>query len=185
VQKELDKVCGANAERLPQYSDVEAMPIIYAVIKEVMRWRPNLSEAGFPHALTEDMEFEGYHFQKGTVFSWNSYHITMNPDEYENPAAFVPERYINEHVYDVLEGQWGFGAGKPCPEDQANSQADVSVPDMPSQQGICSSSSLDCSIALISQRILYAHLELVLIYRPIPSTPCTFLRRLMPRHRSK
>jgi len=110
----LDEVCGTNAERLPEYSDTEKLPIIYAVIKEVMRWRPNLAEAGVPHGLTEDMEFEGYHFQKGTVFSWNAWHIALSPDEYENPERFIPERYMNEHVYDVLEGQWGFGAGISC-----------------------------------------------------------------------
>jgi len=112
VRKQLDEVCGHNAERLPQWSDYEKLPMVHAVIKETMRWRPNLTESGFPHELTEDMEFEGYHFKKGTLFSWNSWHITMNPEEYENPAAFVPERYLDEHVFDALQGQWGFGAGK-------------------------------------------------------------------------
>jgi cytochrome P450 len=111
VRKELDEVCGHNAERLPQWSDFENLPIIQAVIKESLRWRPNLSEAGFPHLLTEDLEFEGYHFEKGTTITWNSWHISTNPKEFEDPLAFKPERYMNEHVYETLEGNWGFGAG--------------------------------------------------------------------------
>jgi cytochrome P450 len=111
VRKELDAVCGHNAERLPNYDDIEKLPIIQAVIKETMRWRPNITEPGFPHALTEDLEFEGYRFEKGTIFTWNSWHISTASNEYEDPLAFKPERYMNEHVWDTLEGNWGFGAG--------------------------------------------------------------------------
>jgi len=112
VRKDLDEVCGHNAERLPTYDDVEKLPIIYAVVKESLRWRPNIAEAGTPHKLTEDMEFEGYSFEKGTLFTWNSWHISLSSKEYENPSSFVPERYMNEHVYDTLQGHWGFGAGR-------------------------------------------------------------------------
>jgi cytochrome P450 len=111
ARKELDEVCGHNAERLPQWSDFEKLPIVQAVIKESLRWRPNLSEAGFPHMLTEDLEFEGYHLKKGTVITWNSWRISTNPQEFEDPLAFKPERYMNENVYETLEGNWGFGAG--------------------------------------------------------------------------
>lgn len=111
VRKDLDRVCGANAERLPTYDDIDDLPIIYAVVKETLRWRPNITEAGFPHGLTEDLEFEGYKFEKGTIFSWNSWNICMNPEEYEDPQKFKPERYMDEHVYDTLQGHFGFGAG--------------------------------------------------------------------------
>jgi len=115
VRKDLDRVCGSNAERLPTYDDIDKLPIIHAVVKESLRWRPNIAETGFPHALTEDLEFEGYKMEKGTIFSWNSFHISMSPEEYEDPVAFKPERFMNEHVMDPLEGNWGFGAGNFLP----------------------------------------------------------------------
>jgi len=111
VRKQLDEVCGHNAERLPQWSDFEKLPLVQAVIKETLRWRPNLTPIGNAHLASEDLEFEGYRFEKGTVFSWNSWHISMNPREYEDPLSFKPERYMTEHVWDPLEGNWGFGAG--------------------------------------------------------------------------
>ena len=70
-----------------------------------------MAETGFPHVFTEDCEFEGYHFEKGTVVTWNSWHITSNPEEYEDPLEFKPERYLDEHLWDTLYGHWGFGAG--------------------------------------------------------------------------
>jgi cytochrome P450 len=111
VRKELDEVCGHNAERLATWTDYEKLPLIQATVKEAMRWRPNISETGFPHVFTEDCEYEGYHFEKGTVVTWNSWHISLSPDEYEDPLEFKPERFLNEHLWDTLEGNWGFGAG--------------------------------------------------------------------------
>ena len=111
VRVQLDEVCGSNAERLPQWSDFEKLPLVQAVIKETLRWRPNLAEAGFPHVVTEDFEFEGYHIEKGTVVTWNSWNISMSDEEYEDAWNFKPERFMDEHVYDTLQGNWGFGAG--------------------------------------------------------------------------
>jgi cytochrome P450 len=70
-----------------------------------MLWRPNIAETGFPHVFTEDCEYEGYHFEKGTIVTRNSWHLSLNPEEYEDPLAFKPERYLNEHLWDTLEGQ--------------------------------------------------------------------------------
>jgi len=111
VRKDLDRVCGANAERLPTYDDIDQLPIVYAVVKETLRWRPNIAETGFPHMSTEDFEFDGYKFEKGTVFSWNGWNLSLSPEEYEDPLEFKPERFMDEHVYDTLQGHFGFGAG--------------------------------------------------------------------------
>ena len=39
ARKDLDKICGANAERLPFASDIASLPYIKAVSKEVLRWK--------------------------------------------------------------------------------------------------------------------------------------------------
>ena len=39
ARKELDAVCGANAERLPQFDDSDRLPMIKAAVKEALRWR--------------------------------------------------------------------------------------------------------------------------------------------------
>lgn len=39
ARKELDLVCGANAERLPEASDSANLPIIKGAVKESLRWK--------------------------------------------------------------------------------------------------------------------------------------------------
>jgi cytochrome P450 len=110
ARKELDRVCG-NAGRLPKFADIPQLHYIQAVVKELLRWRP-LATNGVNHMSTEDFEFEQYYFPKGTLFTWNSWAISQNPLEYEDPERFWPERFLDDTVGDVLHGQWGFGAGR-------------------------------------------------------------------------
>jgi len=51
VREQLDAVCGANADRLPEYSDWDDLPWIHATIKECLRIFPNMVQLGAPHAL--------------------------------------------------------------------------------------------------------------------------------------
>lgn len=39
ARKELDAVCGSNAERLPTRDDAPALPLIKAAVKETLRWK--------------------------------------------------------------------------------------------------------------------------------------------------
>lgn len=110
AQAELDKVCG-NAERLPTFADLGHLQYIQAVAKETLRWRP-LVDVGVNHMCTEDFEFEQYYFPKGTLFTWSAWAISQNPAEYPDPERFYPERFMDEHVGDILHGIWGFGAGR-------------------------------------------------------------------------
>ena len=114
ARAELDAICGANAERLPNLSDRDSLPYISAVVKEAFRWRP-FAEIGVPHMLTQDDEYEGYKFPKGTLFTWNAWHMSMSEDEYEQPSRFWPERWLNGKtaLLDPLAGHWSFGPGQP------------------------------------------------------------------------
>lgn len=111
LREHLDRVCGHNAERLPSLDDRDQLPYMTAVVKEAFRWRP-FAEIGVPHVLTQDDEYEGYKFPKGTVFTWNAYAISLNPGEYEQPERFWPERFLNEDLNSPLKGHYAFGAGK-------------------------------------------------------------------------
>lgn len=111
VQAQLDSVCGANAERLPSFNDRKQLPLVTATVKEGLRWRP-MAELGIPHLCTQDDEFEGYSWPAGTVFVINAYGIALDPKEYAEPERFWPERFLNEHLDNALQGHWGFGAGK-------------------------------------------------------------------------
>lgn len=39
ARKQIDEVCGANAERLPVAGDAPRMPLVKAAAKEAVRWK--------------------------------------------------------------------------------------------------------------------------------------------------
>ncbi|KAB5563489.1 cytochrome P450 [Coniochaeta sp. 2T2.1] len=112
ARKELDAVCGHNAERLPQWDDRPRLKYISAVVKEGFRWRPNIAEIGAPTMLIKDDEYEGYKFPAGTVFTWNAWAIALDPNEYKEPERFWPERFLNGEEENALKGHWAFGPGR-------------------------------------------------------------------------
>ncbi|KAH0342001.1 hypothetical protein KCU83_g9432, partial [Aureobasidium melanogenum] len=115
ARKQLDEVCG-SAGRLPDFEDWDKLPYIRAVIKESLRWRPNMTASGMPRALIEDDQFGNYKFEKGTVFTYNHYSISHNEAEFPNNTVFEPERFLTEDLNDMLKGHLGFGAGRRvCP----------------------------------------------------------------------
>ncbi|RKK91854.1 hypothetical protein BFJ68_g16082 [Fusarium oxysporum] len=110
AREELDAVCG-DAERLPELSDRDQLLYLSAVTKEILRWRPFI-QSGTGRELIQDDEYEGYKFPAGTVFTWNPWAIALNPNEYEDPLTFKPERFLNENLRSPLKGHWAFGAGR-------------------------------------------------------------------------
>lgn len=63
AREELDRVCG---ERMPELTDSPALPVLRAIIKETLRWRP-VTPLGIPHELEEDDEYGGYALPKGSL----------------------------------------------------------------------------------------------------------------------
>lgn len=66
LQKELDEVVGKH--RMPSYVDIPNLPTVRAVVKEGIRYRSIKAEMGITHCLDRDDVYEGYFFEKGTVF---------------------------------------------------------------------------------------------------------------------
>ncbi|KAL6248504.1 hypothetical protein RBB50_004759 [Rhinocladiella similis] len=115
AQRQLDEVCG-TAKRLPSFEDWDQLPYIVAVIKESLRWRPNMTGSGTPRALMEDDTYRGFAFEKGTVFSYNHFAISHNEKEFPHNDVFLPERFLNDDLQELLKGHLGFGAGRRiCP----------------------------------------------------------------------
>lgn len=112
ARREIDGLCGSQAERLPNMLDMANMPYICALIKELLRWRPPVLMIP-PHELTQDLHFEGYYIPKGTSFLINAVSVSMECDDYRE---FKPERWLDEHVRNITHGVWQFGGGRRiCP----------------------------------------------------------------------
>ncbi|KAK1765144.1 O-methylsterigmatocystin oxidoreductase [Phialemonium atrogriseum] len=115
AQQEIDRVVGHD--RLPTASDRQNLPYIEAMVKEVLRWHP-VAPMGLPHTSTADDICEGYLIPKGSMLLANVWHFTHDPDVYEEPMSFNPERFLaaesHEPAPDPHTFVFGFGR-RICP----------------------------------------------------------------------
>ncbi|KAJ2933684.1 hypothetical protein H1R20_g3447, partial [Candolleomyces eurysporus] len=97
AQAEIDVAVGSD--RLPLVTDRENLPYVHAIIKEVGRWY-TVVPLGIPHCNTEDDEYDGYFIPKGTIIFQNNWAMMHDPDVFEKPFEFIPERYIKDGKID-------------------------------------------------------------------------------------
>ncbi len=95
AQMELDQVVGLN--RMPDWEDERRLPYLRALIKEVHRWAP-IANLLIPHATSKDDIYRGRHIPKGTVVFPNVISIHSDPDVYEDPESFEPERFLQHDL---------------------------------------------------------------------------------------
>ncbi|THU99239.1 cytochrome P450, partial [Dendrothele bispora CBS 962.96] len=112
AQEQLDQVVGKS--RLPTFADAKHLPYIWAIIKEMLRWRPPLP-IGIPHATVADDYYEGYFIPKNSIVIPNIWSINRDPEGYDDRIEdFYPERYLDcdGNLKDALdEGHFAFGFG--------------------------------------------------------------------------
>ncbi|KAK7973742.1 hypothetical protein PG990_011656 [Apiospora arundinis] len=111
-------------ERSPVWADMPNLPYINMIVKEGHRWRPILPLC-FPHALGQDDWVDGKFLPKGTIVVINSWGMHMDPDVWEDPETFNPDRYRDHPLLApdyVAGGDWqkrdhyGYGVGRRiCP----------------------------------------------------------------------
>ena len=87
AQSQIDRVVGVN--RLPTFDDIESLPYVAAIVKELLRWQPVTplgaisSPSHYPtlssmyvavvHMSTEDDEYKGYFIPKGSLVFGNAW----------------------------------------------------------------------------------------------------------------
>ncbi|PLB46689.1 cytochrome P450 [Aspergillus steynii IBT 23096] len=104
AQKELDSVVGDS--RLPKEEDMAQLPHVSVFINEVIRWRPATPE-GIPRATSADDVYQGYHIPKDTTVIVNMWAMHMDPNVYDDPESFRPDRWIEKP--DLPLGIFGYG----------------------------------------------------------------------------
>ncbi|PBP18533.1 cytochrome P450 [Diplocarpon rosae] len=90
LREEIRSVCG---DRCPEWQDREKLPLLRAVMKEVVRWRPPVP-TGIPHRLEQDDVYNGYHIPAGATIHALEWGITRDPLIYPDPESFNPNRYL-------------------------------------------------------------------------------------------
>ncbi|KAK7052035.1 putative cytochrome P450 [Favolaschia claudopus] len=91
AQEEIDRVIGSH--RMPTLNDLEEMPYIRAMILENHRWRP-VAPMFMPHRALNDEEYKGFVIPQGCTIFVNIWGIFHDPELYDDPENFVPERYL-------------------------------------------------------------------------------------------
>ncbi|KAL7783870.1 cytochrome P450 [Trichoderma ceciliae] len=94
VQAEVDSVLGAGPDAaLPENIDRNQLPYMKACIIEVLRWHAT-TPIPLPRELQGDVEIRGYRIPKGTTIMTNVWTIQRDPDFYDEPDHFEPERFL-------------------------------------------------------------------------------------------
>lgn len=92
ARQEIDSVVGKD--RLVEESDVANLPYLQAIVKETLRLHP--PGAVIARESVEDCTIRGYDIPTKTQLLVNLWAIGRDPDYWENPLQFWPERFLRE-----------------------------------------------------------------------------------------
>ncbi|KAH9751030.1 Xanthotoxin 5-hydroxylase CYP82C4 [Citrus sinensis] len=117
VQNELDTHIGR--ERQVIESDIKNLVYLQAIVKETLRLCP-AAPLSIPHESMEDCTIASYHVPAGTRLFVNIAKIHRDPNVWEEPNEFRPERFLKTHKDIDVRGQnfelIPFGSGRRgCP----------------------------------------------------------------------
>ncbi|KAH9474283.1 Cytochrome P450 monooxygenase 64 [Psilocybe cubensis] len=114
VQDELDAVIGRK--KAPASKDQDMLPQTMAFVLETFRWRP-VVPGGIAHRTTRDIIWENYLIPKGATIIGNTWSIGRDPNFFEDPESFNPQRWLAEDgriKQDLKSYSFGFGR-RVCP----------------------------------------------------------------------
>ena len=117
AQAELEQVIGKG--KIVEESDIARLPYLQAIIKETFRLHPT-APLLLPRKAESNVEIGGYIVPKGAQVLINAWAIGRDPNTWENPNLFRPERFLElENEIDVVGRSFElipFGGGRRiCP----------------------------------------------------------------------
>ncbi|XP_021359201.1 cytochrome P450 2E1-like [Mizuhopecten yessoensis] len=92
LQQEVDQALPAGT--LPSMADKQAMPYVEAFVMELLR-HSDVAPVGLLHTVNCDTYLDGYFIPKGTTIIPNIDSVLKDPDNFESPYEFKPERFID------------------------------------------------------------------------------------------
>lgn len=111
LKNELNEVVGRGKKF--QEADIDNLKYLQAVVKETLRLHPPIPLL-VPRRATQDTNFMGYDIPKNTQVFVNVSAIGRDPECWDDPNSFKPERFLNSNIefkgnhFELLP----FGAGR-------------------------------------------------------------------------
>ncbi|CBI24535.3 flavonoid 3'-monooxygenase CYP75B137 [Vitis vinifera] len=113
AQEELEKVVGNK--NIVEESHLFQLPYLGAVIKETLRLHPPLPLL-VPHSPSTSCIISGYTIPKGSRILFNAWAMQRNPEVWEHPLEFIPERFLEDAASADYKGNnfnfMPFGSGR-------------------------------------------------------------------------
>ncbi|KAH6788356.1 hypothetical protein C2S51_003362 [Perilla frutescens var. frutescens] len=115
LQEEIRNLIGEKGK--VDEDDLPKLPYLKAVISEVFRLYP-VAPLLIPRETMDRCVVDGYEIQPKTVVYVSAWAVGRDPEYWENPNEFVPERFLNSNI-DIKGQDFGlipFGSGRRiCP----------------------------------------------------------------------
>ncbi|PHT27575.1 hypothetical protein CQW23_32825 [Capsicum baccatum] len=111
VQSEIREIIGKKG--IVNEDDIHNMSYFKAVIKETFRLYPS-GPVLVPRETMQNSILDGYEIKQKTIVHVNIWAIARDPEIWENPEEFIPERFLNNKIdfrgqnFELLP----FGAGR-------------------------------------------------------------------------
>ncbi|XP_031559230.1 cytochrome P450 1A1-like [Actinia tenebrosa] len=102
---ELKGAIGKTSNRSPSLEDKSKMPLLQAIVLEVLRMSSVLP-LGLPHYCSQDAVISGYRIDKGTLVLLNLWAINHDPNSFERPNSFNPYRFLDPVTHQLVNDDW-------------------------------------------------------------------------------